>query len=136
MSTTLKNRWLRFCDDAGLDGRVQWLELSAAFGDPARDYHNMDHIADCLVRFDEHAHFSLDPVAVEFAIWFHDIVYDPSASDNEERSAVVAVEFLAAATHGNVVADLIRATRHDGQPGTPDAALLCDIDLIPFRFQK
>ena len=24
---------------------------------------------------------------------------------------------------------MIRATRHDGQPGTPDAALLCDIDL-------
>lgn len=129
MNTLLKHRWQAFCGDSGLDGQAEWLELSAAYGDPARTYHNLNHIADCLVRLDEHVHLAIDPVAVEFAIWFHDIVYDTRASDNEERSAVAAAGFLAATTHGAVVADLIRATRHDGHPGTADAALLCDIDL-------
>jgi predicted metal-dependent HD superfamily phosphohydrolase len=125
----LKHRWLTFCEDTGLDGHALWLKLSAAYGDPTRAYHNLNHIADCLVRFDEHAHLATDTVAVEFAIWFHDVVYDTHAADNEERSAVAAEEFLSATTHGAVVADLIRATRHDGVPAIPDAALLCDIDL-------
>jgi predicted metal-dependent HD superfamily phosphohydrolase len=129
MNTMLKNRWLKFCQDAGLDGGNEWQELSSAYGEPTRAYHNLHHIGDCLLRFDEQAHLASDPVAVEFAIWFHDFVYDSHASDNEERSAVAATEFLSATTHGAVVADLIRATRHDGMPGSHDAALLCDIDL-------
>lgn len=129
MNTLLKHRWLKFCNDAGLDGAAEWLELSTAYGEPARAYHNLNHVADCLVRLDEHVRLADDPVAMEFAIWFHDMVYDPRAKDNEERSALAAAEFLSATTHGAVVADLIRATRHDGHPGTHDAALLCDLDL-------
>jgi predicted metal-dependent HD superfamily phosphohydrolase len=129
MNTMLKRRWLIFCDSIGLDGSARWQELSAAYEDPSRAYHNLYHIADCLVRFDELAQHAVNPVAVEFAIWFHDIVYDTHAADNEERSAVVAAEFLSATSHGPAVAALIRSTRHDGQPGTPDASLLCDIDL-------
>jgi predicted metal-dependent HD superfamily phosphohydrolase len=129
MSTILKRRWLSFCEAAGLNGSAKWQDLSAAYEDPSRAYHNLDHIADCLVRFDEHIHLAINPVTVEFAIWFHDIVYDTHAADNEERSAVVAAEFLSATSHGPAVAALILATRHDGQPGTADASLLCDIDL-------
>ena len=125
----LKRRWLSFCEAAGLNGRGKWLELSDAYGDPARAYHNLDHVGDCLVRFDELVHHAINPVTVEFAIWFHDIVYDTHAADNEECSAVVAVEFLSATSHGAAVEALIRATRHDGQTDTLDAALLCDIDL-------
>ena len=125
----LKNRWLRLCDDAGLDGHAQWQALSAAYAGPARAYHNLNHVADCLVRFDEYIHHATDPVAVEFAIWFHDVVYDTHVPENEERSAMVGAEFLSATSHGTVVANLIRATRHDALPGTPDAVLLCDIDL-------
>jgi predicted metal-dependent HD superfamily phosphohydrolase len=129
MNPELKPRWAKLCKQAGLDGSAEWRELSAAYGDPARAYHNMDHIADCLLRLDEHAYLAIDPVALEFAIWFHDIVYDARAADNEERSAVTAEGFLAATAFGNVVGDLIRATKHHLTPGTPDAALLCDIDL-------
>ena len=89
----------------------------------------MNHIGDCLLRFDEHAHLAEDRVAVELAIWFHDMVYDTRAADNEERSAVMAAEFLSATPLGTVVADLIRATKHDTPPPTRDAGLLCDIDL-------
>ncbi len=129
MNPALEARWLSLCAQAGLDGSAEWRELSAAYGDPARAYHNWNHIADCLVRLDEYAHLATDPVALEFAIWFHDIIYDTHAPDNEERSAVIAGEFLAATTHGDEVGRLIRATRHEGTPKTGDAALLCDIDL-------
>jgi len=134
VNPTLETRWQALCSKTGLDGSAEWRDLLAAYVDPAsvdpaRAYHNLDHIADCLLRFDEHAHLAIDPVAVEFAIWFHDLVYDTHAADNEERSAMAAERFLSATASGSVVGDLIRATKHDIPAGTPDAALLCDIDL-------
>lgn len=129
MNPALEHRWLTLCDQAGLDASVEWRVLSDAYGDQARAYHNWNHVADCLLRFDEYSHLAADPIAVEFAIWFHDIVYDTHAADNEERSAAVAVEFLSATSHGPDVAGLIMATKHTGSPGAGDAALLCDIDL-------
>jgi predicted metal-dependent HD superfamily phosphohydrolase len=102
MNSALAPRWANLCKQAGLDGSAEWQELSAAYGNPSRAYHNLEHIADCLLRFDEHAHLAIDPVAVEFAIWFHDIVHDARAADNEERSAVAAEGFLARISHTRV----------------------------------
>lgn len=129
MNHSLQPRWKVLCTQAGLDGSAGWQALSAAYGEPIRAYHNLDHVADCLRMFDDHSQHATDPVAVEFAIWFHDIVYDARETDNEERSAVIAERFLEGTSYGQGVGDLIRATKHDAPPGTPDAALLCDIDL-------
>jgi predicted metal-dependent HD superfamily phosphohydrolase len=129
MNSALETRWANLCKQAGVDGSAEWPELSAAYGDSSRAYHNLNHISDCLLRFDDHAHLAIDPVTVEFSIWFHDIVYDARAADNEERSAVAAEKFLATKAFGSVVGDLIRATKHHVPSGTLDAALLCDIDL-------
>jgi predicted metal-dependent HD superfamily phosphohydrolase len=52
-----------------------------------RRYHNLEHIAQCLKAFDDLRTLSQAPQAVELAIWFHDIIYDSKAKDNEERSA-------------------------------------------------
>jgi len=40
----LADRWLALCENAGLDGRAGWTALAGAYGDPARAYHNMNHI--------------------------------------------------------------------------------------------
>ncbi len=73
------------------------------------------------------------PDAVELAIWFHDAIYDTHAKDNEEQSARLAAQFLdeAGVDPGLIssVGSLIHATKHAAPPGSPDAALLVDIDL-------
>jgi predicted metal-dependent HD superfamily phosphohydrolase len=73
------------------------------------------------------------PDAVEFAIWLHDAVYDPQATDNEAKSALWAMEILTESgcseQTATLVRDLILATRHDGEPDFPDARLLVDVDL-------
>ena len=126
--TMLANRWNQLCENVGLDGRAGWTAIATAYGEPGRAYHNLRHIADCLRLLDEYAGLAADPVAVEFAIWFHDIVYDPRAADNEERSAGIAAEFLSSTPYAAVVADLIMATKHAVNALTGDAALICDID--------
>ncbi|MEM8849976.1 MAG: hypothetical protein AAGE03_08055 [Pseudomonadota bacterium] len=67
------------------------------------------------------------------AIWFHDAVYGLYASDNEEKSADLARDFL---TECDVdpkiaarVADLVICTKTHEAKGNPDAELMVDIDL-------
>lgn len=125
----LANRWNQLCENAGLDGRAGWTAIATAYGEQCRAYHNLRHLADCLQLLDEYAVLATDPVAVEFAIWFHDIVCDPRAADNEERSAAIAAEFLSTTPYAAMVADFIMATKHGASALTGDAALICDIDL-------
>ncbi len=70
---------------------------------------------------------------MEFALWFHDAIYDPRGSDNEARSARLAEHVLAAAGLSPAivarVAACIRVTEHRGEPAAPDEALVLDVDL-------
>lgn len=107
--------------------------LVASYAAPQRHYHTHQHIVACLDLFDTVRDSAREPVAVELALWFHDVVYDPRASDNEERSAAHAQERLqhCGATSGLVdaVEKLILATKHHAVGGHVDAPLLVDIDL-------
>ena len=129
MTPRLQDRWRSVCENNGLDAHDGWLSLLQGYAEPPRAYHDLKHIEDCLLRFDEHAHLAADTAAVEFAIWFHDIVYDTHTKDSEERSAEVAADYLSGTQFETSVVDLILATKHDELPRTGDAALLCDVDL-------
>lgn len=82
--------WAQFSAQTEL-GNHQSQQLSQlllkAYTEPQRYYHTVQHIVECLGLFHQVKGQLHDPVAVELAIWFHDVVYDPEASDNEERSA-------------------------------------------------
>jgi predicted metal-dependent HD superfamily phosphohydrolase len=107
--------------------------LEAAYREPARAYHTAAHINDCLRELDHHRELAAKPDEVEAAIWFHDAVYVPGASDNEARSAKLAIAELTSAGASSDLAyrvgELVLATRHSEVPSAPDAQLLCDIDL-------
>lgn len=107
--------------------------LLAAWSEPARHYHDVRHLEDCLSQLDE---LEVNPSTrdlLELALWFHDAVYDPRATDNEERSARWATEALAAAgipaAAVNEVARLVRLTREHGTAWDEAGRLICDIDL-------
>jgi predicted metal-dependent HD superfamily phosphohydrolase len=125
----LAKRWNELCEKVGLDGCAGWSAIATAYGEQGRAYHNLQHIADSLCLLDEYTALAADPVAVEFAIWFHDAIYDSRAADNEERSADLAAKFLSATPYATTVAELVMATKHGASSLTGDAALICDIDL-------
>jgi predicted metal-dependent HD superfamily phosphohydrolase len=128
-------RWVTLWRRLGAQGsgRSVFAHLATAYAEPARAYHNSEHIQDCLTQLDLSREFAGRPDEVETAIWFHDAVYQPGASDNEDRSARLAEIALVACAvpleSARRVGDLILATRHLTLPRETDAQLLCDIDL-------
>jgi predicted metal-dependent HD superfamily phosphohydrolase len=108
--------------------------LLARWAEPQRRYHTVDHLVAVLDRVDVLEEYADDPAVVRLAAWFHDAVYLPDRSTNEERSARLAERALpelgVAASRTAEVARLVRLTvTHDPQPGDADGAVLCDADL-------
>ncbi|RSS41702.1 hypothetical protein EF912_31240, partial [Streptomyces sp. WAC07061] len=108
--------------------------LLTAWAEPQRRYHTTTHLADVLARIDVLAGHAADPTTVELAAWFHDAVYRPDRSENEERSAALAERALPELGVGPArtaeTARLVRLTvTHDPAPGDTNGEALCDADL-------
>ena len=105
-------------------------ELIAAYSAPGRHYHNLAHIEDCLAllsRVDDLS--SLEREILSEAIWWHDVVYDATRSDNEELSAQLAERHVRPDI-ATEVGRLIRLTKsHDVKAGDHLGATLISIDL-------
>jgi predicted metal-dependent HD superfamily phosphohydrolase len=104
--------------------------LVAAYTAPGRHYHNLAHIEDCLGALARVENLSAaDREILSEAIWWHDVVYDATRSDNEELSARLAEQHVREDLRQEV-GRLIRLTRtHDVQPGDRLGAILISIDL-------
>jgi len=122
-------------------------QLVAAYSERHRHYHTLQHLRECLALFEAAAPVAARAAEVELALWFHDAVYDPRASDNEARSADWAESSVRAAGCDAAIAqrvgDLVRSTAHQQPPAVegPDVDLLLDIDLAilgsaPARFDE
>ena len=103
-----------------------WLE-------PHRRYHGLDHLRDCLARLDEAPATAEVRDLAEAALWYHDVVYRPGASDNEALSAKLARDALlstgALPEQAEEVARLVRLTDHTAPAEDDLGALVCDVDL-------
>lgn len=104
------------------------------WGEPQRRYHTTAHLAQVLDHVDTLAGHAADPDVVRLAVWFHDAVYRPDRSENEERSAALAERALPEAGVPDAataeVARLVRLTvTHDPSDGDRDGEVLCDADL-------
>ncbi|MFI5822780.1 hypothetical protein ACIA8I_27335 [Streptomyces rishiriensis] len=108
--------------------------LLARWQEPQRRYHTLTHLTAVLDHVDELVEHAADPDVVRLAAWFHDAVYLPDRSENEERSARLAERALTEAgaqpERTAEVARLVRLTvTHDPADDDPDGQVLCDADL-------
>ncbi len=71
-----------------------WDVLKFGYMQPHRHYHNFGHIRTLLNTFEKYKSEFEDPLAVELAIWFHDVVYDPQSKFNEDASAELASSLI------------------------------------------
>jgi len=108
--------------------------LLARWQEPQRRYHTLAHLTAVLDHIDVLQKHAADPDAVRLAAWFHDAVYLPDRSENEERSARLAERALpeagVARDRTAEVARLVRLTvTHDPSDDDRDGQVLCDADL-------
>ena len=134
-------RWQLHCHGAATPAvqRDAFERIARGYGEPHRHYHTLAHVRACLELFDEVRALAHEPDTVESAIWLHDIVYEPGRTDNEQRSADVAVELLGrlgtSRAFRGAVQRMILATRYEASAPPPrdnDTRVLLDIDLSIF----
>jgi predicted metal-dependent HD superfamily phosphohydrolase len=110
------------------------VEVISAYADGRRRYHDLRHLDDVLRNVDDLAPYAADADAVRIAAWFHDVVYDPTRSDNERQSAVTAERTLhRLRVDKSVVQEVCRLVllteTHDPAADDRNGAVLCDADL-------
>ncbi|UGY92094.1 hypothetical protein [Streptomyces gobiensis] len=138
-SAALLPRWNTLLDSArgGVrepDPAPYGRDLLARWAEPQRRYHTTEHLITVLDHIAELAAHAADPDAVLLAAWFHDAVYRPDRSENEERSAALAERALTQAgvptDRTAEVARLVRLTvTHNPAEGDTNGEVLCDADL-------
>ncbi|MFF0224910.1 hypothetical protein [Streptomyces sp. NPDC004629] len=135
----LRGRWSRALvgvrgAGGGPDPAAYADRLLARWQEPQRRYHTLAHLTAVLDHVDTLAEYAADPDVVRLAAWFHDAVYLPDRSENEERSARLAERALpeagVPADRTAEVARLVRLTAtHDPAADDRDGQVLCDADL-------
>lgn len=127
-----------FCGIFGENKKAEAEELFKKIAEEyqaeTREYHNFEHIEKMLAFLQMYEQEINDGMGIKLAAYFHDIVYDTKAKDNEEQSAQYAQNYL---TRLGIPEDvvshilaLIRATiKHEVIENDTDSAIFLDADL-------
>jgi len=134
LESRFKDLWTRL--EAKGDYLPVFNRFVVSYSEPHRYYHGLKHLEHCLVEFDEVRHLYANPEAIEFAFWGHNLVHDTHRQDNEEISALDAVQILQKYRVSRVIQKdvwrLILITAHNVLPQQADEKVVVDIDLSIF----
>jgi predicted metal-dependent HD superfamily phosphohydrolase len=138
--TTLRQQWNHDMSALGAPGQVADRVLSdivARHNENHRRYHTQRHLAAMFELLERLAPQLAYGAPARLAVWWHDLVYEPRARDNEERSASIAAQRLetlgASASAAAETQELIRrSARHwDGESaGEGDYFLDADVAVL------
>ncbi|WP_329546924.1 hypothetical protein OG548_24465 [Streptomyces sp. NBC_01356] len=137
---TLRTRWTHALEGARSPGAqtpdpTPYADnLLTRWQEPQRRYHTLTHLTAVLDHIDVLEKYADAPDLVRLAAWFHDAVYLPDRSENEERSAHLAERALPEAGLSDPdtaeVARLVRLTvTHAPADDDRNGQVLCDADL-------
>jgi predicted metal-dependent HD superfamily phosphohydrolase len=132
----LRDQWLNLLNQFPPDeneSRKLFDLIAKHYSEKSRFYHNLSHIK-ALLESSDGIESIENRAAVHLAIWFHDVIYKTRRSDNEEKSAEMAVTSLGKlfipTNTINMVRDMILATKtHEADSLTEDAKIFLDLDL-------
>ena len=117
-------------------------KLVVAYSEKQRAYHTVQHLYECLSLLESVRSYLNDVNAVVLALWFHDVIYDPQAKDNELQSSELFEQYLAQDLSIGITQKIKRwivATQKHESTDELDLQFLLDIDLAilassPARF--
>jgi predicted metal-dependent HD superfamily phosphohydrolase len=141
MLDELQDKWLSillpFVDHPSYAANA-FESLVGRYSEEGRYYHTMTHVASVVSVIEDLAQVPSaapdDPVAVELAGFFHDVVYDSRSHDNEEKSARLAEAWLdGLEVPQGIVQETSRlillTVDHQAAPLDRDGSVLIDADL-------
>jgi len=132
------------CEVSDDDARKWWEIIHSRYSENTRHYHTLKHIGHMLWLMKTDRTISKiirDSISMTFAVFFHDIIYDPLSKENEDKSAEAFTSFFQEANVQNldclIVVDYIAATKThstdehkiDGNYGASDMHLFLDLDM-------
>jgi len=94
-----------------------------------RYYHTAEHINSRLQWLDLIADLADRLNGIELALWFHDAVYVPRFSNNEDKSARWVMDFLQEQLVSKEGTDRVCHLAHTASTQTNHESLVLDIDL-------
>jgi len=114
-------------------GGQLWQEIATGYSLPDRYYHNLTHLEHLIRELEPCKPLIDDCDTLLYAIFYHDLIYAVQRQDNEEQSALLAVNRLAAlgfdATRAERCRQHILATKAHRAGADPDTLLFADADL-------
>src|SRR5258706_16074366 len=133
LESSLRDLFLNFSANNDLIAEQSEFIISK-YSERHRLYHNLSHVKALLLQAESLKRNFADFETIQFAIWFHDVIYNPKRTDNEIESAKLATEVLeklrVAKDKIERVEQMILATQnHEARDLDFDGKLFLDLDL-------
>ncbi|MCE3295295.1 MAG: hypothetical protein K0R65_1009 [Crocinitomicaceae bacterium] len=126
-----------YSPDKTLAGSL-WAEIEQHYSEAGRHYHTMSHLEHLYEELSVVKNNISDWDTVLFSLFYHDVIYDPTAKDNEEKSAELAEKRLLETGFPEErtarCMNQILATKKHEMSADPDANYFTDADLSTLAF--
>jgi predicted metal-dependent HD superfamily phosphohydrolase len=108
-----------------------WNEIENNYSSKSRHYHNLEHLKNMLLELNKIQSEVKDLDCLLFAIYYHDIIYKPSKSNNEHQSALTFENRITKTSFDklNKCMSQIEATKEHKISNDYDTNILLDLDL-------
>ena len=121
--------------------KALWQDIAVRYNESQRVYHSLQHIQQLFGQFEQIKQHLNEPHIIALALFYHDVIYEPTCVNNELKSAEYAVEALSSyltAEQCQYIYALIMMTashqiddidKNSDKAKESDAAYLLDMDL-------
>lgn len=110
-----------------------WNEIQTNYNATARYYHNLQHLKNMLTDLEAIKHEVIHLDVLLFSIFYHDIIYNTTKSNNEYESALILKKRLSKTNFKmdniTICMNQIEATKHHQFATQNDTNILLDLDL-------
>lgn len=137
--TFLETKWKNLIADLNPEVTKKWFSfILTQYSEKHRFYHNLGHIQDLLKYSEQYKTELENAYAVQYAIWFHDVVYDPKSKENEIKSNELWLDFAQEAgitdknTLNLVQAMILGSTKHTLESIPEEILTKNDKDILYF----
>lgn len=132
----IKSKYIELVKDLGVDSNSVeelWSEINTNYTNKNRHYHNLKHLEDLYSELENVKDKIRNWQVLLFTLYYHDIIYNSTKKDNEEKSAELASKRMnqigAKESNIKLCYEQIIATKSHNENSDSDTNYFTDADL-------